>query len=125
MEEYTTTPPKDILHLLILEKLESVLYNRREYISKISMGAKSWPINSYKAALDELFMLLYAHLSEEIKQEDFKTLEENLLSKELIKLDEVFKAISKYLKKKRLTDFATKKHYDTTDIEEENYQKGV
>jgi hypothetical protein len=125
MEEFTTTPPKDILHLLILEKIESVLYNRREYISKINLGAKSWPINSYKAVLDELFMLLYAHLNEELKADDFKLIEDNLKTKEFDKLDTVFKKISIYLKKKRLTDFATKKHYDTTDIESENFEKGL
>lgn len=125
MEEYITTPPKQILHYMILEKLEVTLNQRRNYISKINLGASSWPVNDYKASLDEMFILLYAHLEENLKKEDFEEAEKNLETKNFEKLDKTFKIILRWLKKKRLTDFATKRNYDTTNIEEENFQKGL
>ena len=125
MEEYITTPPKQILHYMILEKLEVTLNQRRNYISKVNLGASSWPVNDYKASLDEMFILLYAHLEESLNKEEFKEVEEHLTTKDFKKLDQVFKVILRWLKKKRLTDFATKRNYDTTDIEEENFQKGL
>lgn len=125
MEEFITTPPKQILHYMLLEKLEHVLKERRDYLSKTNLGAKGWPINNYTASLDELFMTLFAHLEEAFDKKRFAELQENLLSKDCEKLDDVLKEISRWLKRKRLTDFATKRNYDTTDIEQENFEKGL
>lgn len=125
-----TTPPGIILKILILERRKDLIDAIEEYNNKKFLNA-GWPVNKLKALLYSLYFEIDAGLRKEFDKNKkgeknlYKELKENMKSKEFVKLMLAFEFIEDFLYKKNLTRWDLKQHYDTSNVELENYYKGV
>lgn len=124
-----TTPPAIILKIMILERRQELINAIEEYNNKKFLGA-GWPTNKLKSLLYSLFYEIDAGLRKEYDKEkdgvnlykDFKKKLESAEAEELIK---AFGFIEDFLYKKNLTRWDLKQYYDTSNVELENYYKGL
>ena len=119
-------PPKDIVALIIIEKLYNFLEADEDY-SKKRLGGASWPLSTSRARLRNLFLICYALLKRRLKSETFekirKLCEDGGQAQEKDVL-EAYKEISVLLDELGLTKLDDKPNFNRNRVEESNKAQG-
>jgi hypothetical protein len=120
-------PPKEIVALIILEKLYNFLEAYEEYIKR-RLGGAAWPIATVRARLSTLFLIAYPMLKRRLQPEAFekvRVLCEDTTSKPADKeILDAFKIISNVLDELGLTKLDDKPVFNRRRIEEANTAQG-
>jgi len=127
----------DVLTYVILEKRDKSL-NIWELLFKSILNNTSQKLNltnDYKASLSNLYLEVCEALERRFALSKVKTAQEDLSSLQFVifskekadpfNLLKAFRQINKILDEMNLTRIDNKKTYDRSDIEGENYEKGL
>ena len=120
-------PPKEIVALIILEKLYNFLEADEDYIKK-RLGGAAWPLATARARLRTLFLICYPMLKRRLKSELFEKVrrlcentEAKATEREIL---EAFQTISNVLDELGLTKLDDKPVFNRTRVEEANAAQG-
>lgn len=120
-------PPKELVSLIIIEKLYNYLEADEDYIKKRLSGA-AWPLSTCRARLRTLFLMCYPMLKRRLPPEEFEKLrkicEDPRSPAEERDLLEAFQIISKILDTLGLTKLDDKPTFKRHRIEEANKAQG-
>ena len=120
-------PPKEIVALIILEKLYNFLEADEDYIKK-RLGGAAWPVATTRARLRTLFLIAYPMLKRRLKIEEFENIRaicEDITTKATDKeILDSFKIISNVLDELGLTKLDDKPVFNRRRIEEANAAQG-
>lgn len=119
-------PPKELVALIIIEKLYNFLEADEDYSKKRLSGAK-WPLSTSRARLRNLYLVCYALLKRRLAPEAFekirKLCEENGEAQEKDVL-QAFKEITTLLDTLGLTKLDDKPVFNRGRVEESNKAQG-
>lgn len=115
-----STPPANILKILILQRRNDVIDSFENYF-KFKIAGGSAPTHIIKSRLLALINEVYGSFDES-NANDFI----NLIPKaDIEELKAMFNQVNKWLYKKNVTKFDTRQVYDRTRVELENKAKGL
>ena len=120
-------PPKEIVALIILEKLYNFLEADEEYIKK-RLGGANWPIATSRARLRTLYLICYPMLKRRLKPPLLETVrklcEDTTYKATEAEILEAFQNISNILDELGLTKLDDKMVFNRTRVEEANKAQG-
>lgn len=120
-----TTPPKDILRYIILDRRKKLIDSIQFYYNKRYLGA-GWPINDVKSDLFAFFDEVYSAIENDYskKKKDFEDLEKLTKSNDIEELIKAKRIIDKWLYQKGLLKFDYIEGFDRTNTELSNKKGG-
>jgi hypothetical protein len=120
-------PPKEIVALVIIEKLYNFLEADEDYIKK-RLGGSAWPISTTRARLRTLFLICYPMLKRRLAKEQYENVrrvcEDITYTAKPDEIIEVFKTISDILDALGLTKLDDKPVFNRRRVEEANAAQG-
>jgi len=120
-------PPKELVALIIIEKLYNFLEADEDYIKK-RLGGASWPISTCRARLRTLYLMSYPMLQRRLPPEEFETLkricEDHKHETTEAELLSAFQSISVILDTLGLTKLDDRPTFKRHKIEEANKAQG-
>lgn len=122
--ENISSPPAEILKILILQKRDEAIQELRNYQYTEARGVAA-KIHRVKARITCLYLELYSSLKRSLSPEEFKTLSLNVRSESIERLTSAFFVMSDFLDEKKITRFDIKQNIDMTIPEEENLLHGL
>lgn len=119
-------PPKELVALIIIEKLYNFLEADEDYSKKRLSGA-SWPLSTSRARLRNLYLVCYALLKRRLEPKTFekirKLCEEQGTAQEK-EILEAYKEITTLLDALGLTKLDDKPSFNRNRVEESNKAQG-
>lgn len=120
-------PPKEIVALVIIEKLYNFLEADEEYIKK-RLGGAAWPLATTRARLRTLFLICYPMLKRRLAPEQYEKVrrvcEDIDYKAEYVAVLEAFKIVSTILEALGLTKLDDKPVFNRARVEEANAAQG-
>lgn len=118
-DQTISTPPSDILKILILQRREYVIDCLQDYYVESARGGHG-RTQSVVGSVRSLFLQIQASLKRTLGSEDYDSLFRLVYSDDVDNLQTAFLLISEFLDRKNITKVDTRKNIDTDDVEEEN-----
>lgn len=119
------TPAWDILRVLVLQRRDHFIEALEAYRRARGKGMVATDYEM-QARLCSLFQELRAHLLNSLKEEEFQELEQQIDEpKDYGDTIKAWRIINNWLYSKELTKWDTRKRYDYTKVENENYETGL
>ena len=125
-ESYIGIPPQDILKILLLTKRDNCLEAIESYY-KQKNHTRTAPLHIVRARLQSLYLETEAMLKRALSTDEYEKLYESIFTNDSTEASLIgaFRKINIILDEKRITRLDLGKQYDTTQIELENFEKGM
>jgi len=126
-QETISKPPKDIVALIIIEKLYNFLEADEYYAKNRWNNANTGGLAISRARLRSLFLVSHEMLKRNLKEEVFKEVSELCIGVEKVEMPEVMKCfvlILEILDQLGLTKLDTKQAFNRHRVEEANKHHG-
>jgi hypothetical protein len=125
--ETVSTPPDDLLKILILQRREFVIDCFEKYYGLESRGAAGTGREfQIRAALRGLFFEISAAMRRDLDPKEFERIKLSLRTEQPVgALEEAFDGMNDWLDKKKITRVDNRVNVDPSDVEGENEQHQV
>lgn len=118
------TPPTETLKIIILQRRNTCINAIQDYFKRVHANSTP-PAHLVKAPIEALFLEIEPALERTITADAYKKYKEDVFKGDANTCINAFRSMNKWLDQRNITRVDTGRKIDTTNVEEENEEKGL